>query len=101
MSEALATQIGIEAIFYASLLFVAAVSCFWAWWKSQLGWTITAKSLALAVATLPAMFYYWFHGQDPPWLRDVSTAALWAVPLILIWRAIVLWRVQRQGMTPK
>lgn len=100
MSEALAGQIGIEGIFYASLAFPAVVALYWPWWRSQLGWSITAKSLALAIAILPAMSYYWFGGRAPSWLVDLSLAGLWCVPVILAWRVLVLWRVQRQGVHP-
>jgi hypothetical protein len=95
-----ATQIGVEAVFYTALAFTAAVSCFWPWWKSQLGWTIVAKSLALAVATLPAMLFYWYSGRSPAWLDWVSVCALWSIPVILAWRAYVLWQVQRSGGQP-
>ena len=95
-----AGQIAVEALFYAAILFVAAVSTFWPWWKSQLGWTVTAKSLALAIAVLPAMLAYWFgpgvYASDP-WVRWVSIAALWTVPPILAWRAVVIWHLQRKA----
>jgi hypothetical protein len=101
VTQAEATQIGIELIFYTSLAFCIAVSSFWAWWKSQLGWTIIAKSLCLAIATLPAMVFFWLGHRAPTWLEDVSIAGLWSVPVVLAWRAIVLWRVQRGYMKTK
>ena len=101
LTQAEATRLGVEAIFYGSLLFCIGVSSFWAWWRSQLGWTIIAKSLALALAVLPAMIFYWFGARAPQWLTAVSIAALWSVPLVLAWRLAVLWKIQRAGLIPE
>jgi hypothetical protein len=95
VSIQLAARYGVEAIFYSALGFIAVVSLFWPWWKTQLGWTFAAKSAALALATLPAMVHVWVGGATPAWLAWLGVAALWAVPPILVWRAWVLWRVQR------
>jgi hypothetical protein len=98
VSQQFAARITIEAIFYTSLGFTAAVSVFWPWWRSQLGWSIIAKSLALTVAVLPAMIAYWFGAAvyaRNPWLGWLSIAAMATIPLILTWRAVVLWHVQR------
>ena len=100
MSKQLAFLIGVEAIFYGSVAFVVVTSLFWPWWQSRLGWTITAKSLALALAVLPAMIGYWFGAaayHRLPWLDYVAIAGIWLVPPILAWRAWELWLVQRQA----
>ena len=100
MSIALAGKIGVEGLFYAALGFVAVVSVFWPWWKSALGWSIIAKSLALGIAVLPAMLAYWFGMgvyQRAPWLQWVAIGALWLVPPILAWRAVVIWQAQRHA----
>ena len=100
MSQQTALRIDIQAIFYTSLLFTVAVSTFWPWWRSQLGWSIIAKSLALTVAVLPAMIAYWFgpaiYARNP-WLGWLSIGAMATIPAILAWRAWVLWQVQRKG----
>ena len=98
MTEQLATKIAVEAIFYTSVGFVVAVSLVWPWWKSQLGWTIVAKTLALIIAVFPAMLTYWFGRQLPAWADWLSILALWAIPPILVWRAVVIWQMQRQGL---
>lgn len=90
-------QWAVECVFYSSIAFVVAVSSFWPWWKSQLGWTIVAKSVALTVAVLPAMLGYWFDGQLPEWLTWVTICALFSIPVILAWRVWVLWQIQRSG----
>lgn len=98
MTEQFAGQIAVEAIFYASIGFVAGVSLFWAWWQGQLGWSIIAKSLALTIAVFPAMLHYWFGVAAPTWLMYVSIYALWLIPPILAWRLVVIWRLQRRGL---
>lgn len=102
-AQRLVAEIAVQAIFYGSVLFIAAVSTFWPWWRTQLGWTIIAKSAALALAVMPAMFIYWFGRNtftQSDWLGWVSVGALLMVPPILAWRGIVLWRVQRHGAEP-
>lgn len=97
MTLALAGTIAVQGIFYSSILFVAAVSTFWPWWRSQLGWSITAKTLALTIAVFPAMLMYWFGVHSPQWVTWMAVLTLWLIPPILIWRAWVLWRVQRHA----
>ena len=100
MSQALAGTIAIQGIFYSAIGFVIAVSVFWPWWKSQLGWSIAAKSLALSLAVLPAMIRYWFGPgiyAEVRWLGWVAVAALWVIPPILAWRAVVIWHAQRKA----
>jgi hypothetical protein len=87
-------------MFWSVLAFVAVVSTFWPWWRSQLGWTVTAKSLALAITVLPAMLTWWFGPavfHDFPWLQWMSVIGLWLIPPILAWRALVIWQAQRKA----
>ena len=99
MSQTLAGQIAVEGIFYSALGFVAVVSFFWPWWKSQLGWSIVAKSLALALAVFPAMLAYWLGPgvARVAWLQWTALGALWVIPPILVWRLVVIWQAQRKA----
>lgn len=102
MTQALAAQIAVEGTFYGAFAFIAAVSIFWPWWRSQLGWSIIAKSVAVALAVLPNMLFYWFGPAvyiDAPWIYWVAIGALLLVPPILAWRAAVIWRAQRRART--
>lgn len=95
-----AGEIAVQGIFYSALGFVLVVSLYWPWWKSALGWSIVAKSLALALAVFPAMLVYWFGPRvyvDAPWLRWMAVAVLWLIPPILAWRAIIIWHAQRKA----
>lgn len=90
----------IQCVFYTSLAFVVLISLFWSWWKTQLGWTIALKSLAIAAAVFLEMLEVWFGPgfvRDHPGLETVSIVSLFCVPLILIWRLVVLYRIQRAG----
>ena len=99
MSQALAGQIAVEGIFYSALGFAVVVSLFWPWWKSALGWSIVAKSLALAIAVFPAMLSYWLGARfgRTPWLQWVAISALWLIPPILAWRVVVIWQAQKKA----
>lgn len=100
MTLALAGRLAVEGVFYSAILFVAAVSLYWPWWKSQIGWSITAKSIALALAILPAMLTYWFGRgvyREFPWLGWVAVGALVLIPPILAWRAVIIWHFQRRA----
>lgn len=100
MTEAFAAHLAIGGVFWSALAFIAAVSFYWPWWKSQLGWSIAAKSFALSIAVFPAILTYWFGPEiydDAPWLRWVTIAALWLIPPILAWRAWVIWQAQRKA----
>ena len=97
MSQATAGQIAVQGIFYSALLFVLAVSAFWPWWRSQLGWSITAQEVAFAAAFLTAMITYWTGGDVPHWMNWAAIAAAWAVPPLLAWRAVVIFKAQRKA----
>lgn len=100
MTLATAGKIAVESVFYSAILFIAVISAYWPWWKSQIGWSIVAKSIALALAILPAMLSYWFGRgvyREIPWLGWVAVAALALIPPILAWRLVVIWHVQRKA----
>ena len=100
MTLVTAGQIAVQGVFYSALGFVAAVSFFWPWWKSQLGWSIAAKSLAIAIAVFPTVLYDWFGARvytEDPWLGWVTVAALALIPPILAWRAVIIWQAQKRA----
>lgn len=98
--QALVSTIVIQVIFYSGLAAPAVMASFWVWWRSELGWSIVAKTLALSLALLPAMFLYWFGPTaftTSDALRWFSIVALAAVPVILWWRVWVIFKTQRKG----
>jgi len=87
------------AAFLASLLFPAIVSFFWPWWKTAMGRNIIVFDLLLALVYLQFPLEYW-AGVSPfeqwlVWLTDASFALI--IPAIA-WRAVVIWRVQKEGL---
>lgn len=94
----IAGHIVLNATFWGCWVFVAVTSFYWPWWKTELGWSITVKSVAIALALVPAELRFWFpaYRETPP-LEWLSISAVGAVPLILAWRATVIWRYQRNG----
>jgi hypothetical protein len=99
-AEAVASQIAIQMIFYSGLAAPMVMLTFWRWNTSRLGWSITAKTIALSLALLPAMLVYWFGLSsltNSDFLRWFTIVMLYLVPVIIWWRVYEVWRVQRRG----
>lgn len=82
--------------FFTSLLFPAVTAFFWRWWASAWGRNIVSLELGIAVTLLPAVLFRDF-GTDDLALRWVQVTALATVPLIVIWRTVMIWLAQRSG----
>jgi len=103
MLQATVTQWIIQAIFYSGLAAPLAIATFWRWWESELGISICAKTIALSLALVPAMFLYWFGPTAltrSDALRWFSIVCLGLVPLIIWWRVWVIYKAQRRGSRP-
>jgi len=100
VTQAEVARTGFQVIFYVNIAFLAGVSLIWPWWRDQLGWSIIAKTVALSIVLLPAMLFVWFGPNaftQAPWLAWVSAWSLFLVPAALIWRFVVIYRIQREG----
>lgn len=90
----------IHVIFWSGLVAPAVLATFWPWWRSELGWSICAKTIALSLVLVPAELETWFgsadfeHSQALQWF---SLAALAAIPVIVWWRVWVIFKTQREG----
>lgn len=87
---------GIDAAFLFPFLFPAYIRLIWAWEKDEWGWNIVTLDLAVSLALLPS-FYRRVFGVDGDrtfflWLVTIS---LWAIPAIIVWRSVMIWRRQR------
>ena len=94
------TTVIIQVIFYSGIAAPLVIAAFWKWWRSELGWSIVAKTIALSLALFPAMLFYWLGPTaftTSGGLRWFSIAALGAVPLIVWWRVWVIYKAQRDG----
>lgn len=98
--EGQVTLIIIQVIFYSGLTAPMVMELFWRWHRSELGWSIAAKTIALSLALSPAMLVYWF-GVNALTTSDVlrwfSIVMLALVPLIIWWRVWVVYKQQRDG----
>lgn len=98
--EVQVSQIIIQVIFYSGIAAPIVLGLFWKWWRSELGWSIVAKTLALSLALTGTMLIYWFgptgvaRSDAMQWFTLVMLAA---VPVILWWRVWVIWKTQRSG----
>lgn len=83
--------------FFASLLF-PFVGLYFPWWRHQFGWNLIAFDGAITIALFPAFLHRVF-GVPLIGLGYMYTVAvaLTAIPVIVAWRAIVLYQAQRAG----
>ena len=90
----------IQVIFYSGFAAPIVMATFWPWWRSELGWSIVAKTLALSCALLGVMLVYWFGPTDfaqSAFMQWFTVVALAAVPVALWWRVWVIFKTQRDG----
>src|ERR1700760_2009993 len=89
---------GINIAFVITLAFPIGVRPFWNWTDSDWGWNIIAFDSVVSLALLPA----WLHltiGINPSGLGFlwVEAGSIWSIPVIVIWRAWIIYNVQRHG----
>ena len=100
MTQDSVATLAIQVIFYTSIAFIIGVSFIWPWWQDQLGWSIITKTAALAIVLLQPMLIIWLGPNEftsARWLSWFSVWVLFLVPAALIWRFIVIYRIQRKG----
>lgn len=93
------TQVIIQMIFWSGIIAPLVMRTFWPWERSELGWSIVAKTLALSLALLMTVLAYYFgpaflHYAVLTWFSIIMLAA---VPVILWWRVWVIYKNQRDG----
>jgi hypothetical protein len=89
---------GINVAFVSSILFPVAIRPIWAWTESAWGWNTIAFDVVVALALLPVWLHRTFN-LNPGSLMFlwIQAASLCAIPVIIIWRTWIIWRVQRHG----
>jgi hypothetical protein len=93
-----ASNVLVLVIFTVSVLFTPVVSLYWPWWKNDLGRSIVSKSIAMALVFLFPALHLMFDGEfrtAPYQWFELACFAL--VPVIFVWRAVAIWRLQRNG----
>ena len=90
-------QDAIFAGFLAAALF-PFVGIYFPWWRHEFGWNLIAFDLAIGIALLPAFLHRVFGVPVTGLVYTYVVAiALTSIPVILIWRAYVLYREQKAG----
>jgi hypothetical protein len=93
---------GINAAFIAALLFPFVVRTYWAWEKSDWGINIVSLELLIALALLPLWVrHITGYGGNMYFYGWLEAASLWGIPVIILWRAIIIWRNQRYKLAEK
>lgn len=85
-----------EAAFAAALLFIVAYTILTRWYTSSIGITIVLLDLMICVTLLPGVLQYVFHVSvtGSEFWTFLSLGAVAAVPLIIMWRLVILLQVQ-------
>lgn len=84
--------------FGAALVYITGLTLMSPWWKTPVGRSMFALAAAIAIALLPSVLHYAIGlNLGYPWFRWYYRASLHTIGAILLWRLVVLWRVQRCG----
>jgi hypothetical protein len=85
------------AAFVVGILF-PLTGFYWSWWETWLGRNLVYFDYVVALALLP-LFLHFVFGLTPhtlyfAWVQSVSLAL---IPLLIVWRAALIYREQRHG----
>lgn len=98
MNETLLTTVEweVQVGFVVSVLFPVITRVYWPWNQSWWGWNTVLLELSLAGVLFPSWMEINFRFDDI-WLQWMEAASLGAVTLNVLWRAVMIWRTQRDG----
>lgn len=82
--------------FFASIGFIVLYTILAPWWRSPLGRNLVAFDAALSLTLLPSVVHHTFgvNSALSPAFAWFTVGAFAAVPLVIVWRAWILLRVQ-------
>jgi hypothetical protein len=93
---------GLNLSFIVPFLFPFVVRTYWDWTKSSWGWNIISLELAISLAVLRSFIIVDFHvTRGSEWFDWLTVASLWAIPVIVVWRAYIIWHRQRHIANPE
>ena len=89
----------VQGAFWCSLAFIAWYSILAPWWRSSVGRAIIALDTAIALATLPSTIGLIFGAEvvASRFFQWLTVCAFACIPVITIWRCVIVWRLQRHG----
>jgi len=89
-----------DAVFigFLSAVLFPFVGIYFPWWRHAFGWNLIAFDLAIGIALFPAFLHRVFGVSTTGLVYIyIVAAALTVIPLIVIWRAYVLYIEQKKG----
>lgn len=90
----------VVATFCCSLAFIALYTLVAKWWRSPLGRNLVAFDASLSLTLLPSVVHHAFGvssalSEPFAWF---TLGAFAAVPCVIVWRAVILVRMQLGGL---
>ena len=82
-------------LFGLVLAFPVVTAFFWPWWDSPWGRNIVSLEILIAVALLQGVLEFTHIAIDPYMLAWIGIASVWLISIVIIWRAVLVWRAQR------
>jgi hypothetical protein len=71
------------------------------WWKDPIGGTVVGKDLALLVILIPTTILLIWPGLISPLAGAViGLASMVAITIVMVWRSVALYRIQRPWPLP-
>lgn len=83
--------------FWVCALWPALIAWFWPWWRHQWGLNMVIKTELIAFALLSTVLHREFGVADTFVLLWVTVAAVTLIPVVVVWRTILIWQGQRDG----
>lgn len=85
--------------FWVTLAFPVATRFYWPWWQSWWGKNIVSLELTVALALLGSILRIDFglSVAKDIWFGWLTVASVALIPVIVVHRAILIWKTQRAG----
>jgi hypothetical protein len=85
--------------FWVCFTWPAVVRVFWPWNRSVWGWNMVLKTEMVALALLASVLHTEFGIQPGLPLEWTVVAAVTAIPVIVLWRTWIIYKLQSDGGT--
>lgn len=94
-----AAPVVVQAAFWSALAFIAWYTIWAKWWRYSVGRAIVAMDSAIALATFPTTLGLIFGASviASSFYTWLTVAAFAAIPVITIYRGVIVWRIQRRA----
>jgi hypothetical protein len=88
-------NVEIQAIFWASLIFIGVYSYLAPWWKTSMGRSLVIMDGALTVGILPSLLgrYFGLHLIETEWVAWLDVACFLVIPAVVISRIWLVGKV--------